>query len=105
MKPTGTLDEIDRRVIRRLCGDIDGGMRPFRGLALEVGLSEADLLARLRAYADGGILRRFGAVLRHRQAGFAARILGTKTKRTRFASDPRMSAAKQRARGYAAESP
>lgn len=66
------LDEADRRLICRACGDIDGSRTPFRGLAAEAGLSEGEVLARLARYREAGVMRRFGAILRHREAGFRA---------------------------------
>jgi len=67
-----SLDAIDRRLIRRLCGDLGDSLDPFADLASELGMEEADAIDRVNAYRDAGILRRFGAVLRHRRAGFRA---------------------------------
>jgi DNA-binding Lrp family transcriptional regulator len=64
------LDAIDRRLIARTCGDIGGGVSPFADLAAELGTAEADVLARLQFCRERGLMRRFGAVLRHRVAGF-----------------------------------
>jgi len=66
------LDELDRNIIRRVCGDIGHSPRPFREMAEELGLDEADLLVRLRSYKQDGVLRRFGAILRHQKAGYVA---------------------------------
>jgi len=66
------LDDLDRRIIRRVCGDIGESLHPFRQMAQELGIEEAQLLARLQRYAETGTLRRFGAILRHQKAGFVA---------------------------------
>ena len=66
------LDERDRRIINRFCGDIGAGLHPFQEIATELGIPEDELLARLRAYQEQGFMRRFGAMLRHQVAGFTA---------------------------------
>lgn len=66
------LDAVDRRLITRLCGDLDASRHPFASLAAEIGIPDDDLLARVRAYRSHGLLRRFGAILRHQQAGMTA---------------------------------
>ena len=66
------LDDLDRRIIRRACGDIGSSAHPFREMAGELGLDETKLLRRLRTYKQRGMLRRFGAILKHQQAGFVA---------------------------------
>jgi DNA-binding Lrp family transcriptional regulator len=70
--PALPLDEADRRSICRACGDLDASRTPFRTMAAEVGLPEAELLGRLAGYRHAGAMRRFGAILRHRAAGFTA---------------------------------
>lgn len=66
------LDAIDRRLIERLCGDIGDDLAPFHALAGELGIPVEELLARARGYREQGLLRRFGAVLYHRNAGLTA---------------------------------
>ncbi len=70
--PHAPLDDKDRRIIARACGDIGDSPCPFAAMAFELGLDENDLLARLKSYKERGVLRRFGAMLRHREAGFTA---------------------------------
>jgi DNA-binding Lrp family transcriptional regulator len=66
------LDDIDRKLIARACGDIGDSPYPFHALAAELGMDEADIITRLNAYKHDGVLRRFGAILRHQQAGYSA---------------------------------
>jgi len=70
--PALPLDEADRRSICRACGDLDATRTPFRAMAAEVGLAEPELRRRLAGYRQAGAMRRFGAILRHRAAGFTA---------------------------------
>lgn len=66
------IDDTDRKLIRRACGDLGDGLDPFDDLASELGMERDDVIARLNAYRDAGVLRRFGAVLHHQRAGFSA---------------------------------
>ncbi len=67
------MDAIDRLIIPRLSGDIGGEDRyPFRESAHAMGLDEAIVLERLHDYLERGMMRRFGAILRHQRAGFLA---------------------------------
>ena len=63
------LDEADKALIARLCGDLPLTERPFEALAGELRTTEHDVLERLRRFEREGVLRRFGAILRHRRAG------------------------------------
>jgi len=67
-----SLSDTDRRIIRRACGDIGGSLHPFREMATEIDVSQDELIERLNAYKKSGMLRRFGAILLHKEAGYAA---------------------------------
>ncbi|HEY3376847.1 MAG TPA: Lrp/AsnC family transcriptional regulator [Armatimonadota bacterium] len=69
------LDATDRRIIARLCDDLDDSLYPYQALAAELDITETALLARLRAYREAGVMRRFGAMLRHQHAGYTANAL------------------------------
>jgi len=69
------IDQEDVRAIRALQRDLPIERRPFATLAQGVGMSEAELIARARALAEVGAMRRYAAVLRHREAGFAANAM------------------------------
>ena len=49
--------------------------RPFAALAAGIGRSEASVLATLQAWKGQGVLRRIGAILYHREAGFKANAM------------------------------
>jgi DNA-binding Lrp family transcriptional regulator len=66
------LDDIDRRLVRAVCGDMGGSLKPFAELATALSMDEATVLARLSGYLDCGRMRRFGVMLRHQSAGFVA---------------------------------
>lgn len=69
------IDQMDARIIQYLQGDIPLQPNPFADLAKEMGISEEDLLARIHDLRARGIMRRFGAVLRHQKAGYQANAM------------------------------
>ncbi|MBI2843135.1 MAG: Lrp/AsnC family transcriptional regulator [Armatimonadetes bacterium] len=69
------LNEEDIKAVRALQQNLPLRRRPFAVLAKEAGMSEEELLSRARAFLEAGAMRRFAAVLRHREAGFAANAM------------------------------
>ncbi len=69
------IDSTEKRIIAYLQGDLPLTSRPFLPLAEELGLSEDEVVERIRAMAESRVLRRFGATLRHQKSGFAANVM------------------------------
>ena len=65
-------DEVEKSLVKRLEGDLPVCGRFFAPLAEELGMAEAELLARLRAWQALGVMRRIGLLLRHREIGYKA---------------------------------
>lgn len=72
----GPLTELERNVVRVLQGDLPLSERPFEIAAAELDVKEERLLEVARDLNRRGIMRRFGAVLKHRRAGFTANGMG-----------------------------
>jgi DNA-binding Lrp family transcriptional regulator len=70
------LEDQDIRAIRALQENLPLADRPFKSLAEQAGLSEDALLAAAHRLLQRRQMRRFAAVLRHREAGFAANCMG-----------------------------
>lgn len=68
-------DRVDQQIIRRLQGEFPLVPAPYRRLAEEIGITETELLERLQRMKAQGILRKMGAVLQHRVAGFHGNAL------------------------------
>jgi len=64
------IDDMDKKVISLIQGDIPLDPRPFAVLAEKAGLTEREFLERILSLKNRGIIRRFGATLRHQEAGF-----------------------------------
>jgi len=69
------LNEMDAAIIAFLQGDMPIQSDPFAKLAKELEISEEELLARINQLKTSGVMRRFGAVLRHQQAGYRANAM------------------------------
>jgi siroheme decarboxylase len=70
------VSEGDKRMIRVLQEDLPLLAEPFAEWARAQGVSQEELLAAGRDFLARGVMRRFGAVLRHRAAGFGANAMG-----------------------------
>ena len=69
------MDDVDRRLIAKLQGDIPLTVDPYRTLAERLGVSEETVIGRLQALRASGKLKRIGAVLRHQNSGYAANAM------------------------------
>lgn len=62
----------DRAFIRAIQEGIPLSRRPYARIGLELGMSEAEVIARIRALQEDGAIKRFGVVVNHRALGFRA---------------------------------
>lgn len=66
------ITERDKEFVRELQKDLPVVREPFREMAQNLGITTAELFSRAREYEKEGLMRRFAAILRHRDAGFVA---------------------------------
>lgn len=69
------LTDIEKRVIASIQGDMPVVAQPYKEIAASLGIAEAELLKILKSLVDRGIMRRFGATLRHQRSGFDANAM------------------------------
>jgi len=69
------IDEADKKIISLVQRDIPVTSRPFADLADAIGIPEEDFINRLMRLKNQGIMRRFGATLRHQEAGFSSNAM------------------------------
>jgi DNA-binding Lrp family transcriptional regulator len=69
------LTELDKKIIASIQGDIPITERPYLKLAENLGISEELLLKSLNNLCDKGVIRRFGATLRHQKSGYEANAM------------------------------
>jgi DNA-binding Lrp family transcriptional regulator len=60
----------EKKILQALQDDIPLTSHPFSALGRDLNLSDDDVVRIIRQLAERGILRKFGAILRHRQAGY-----------------------------------
>ena len=65
------MTDMEKRVAEQVQGDIPLGKRPYDIIGKRIGIKESDVIDVLKRFQKEGIMRRFGAVLRHRSAGFS----------------------------------
>ena len=64
--------EKDKNFIRELQKDMEIIDEPFVKAANNLGITEMELFEKMKEYQEIGVMRRFAAILRHRQVGFTA---------------------------------
>ncbi len=69
------FSEMDKRIIGLLQGDILLQSHPFLELARSLDITEQEIVNRIQAMQTEGTIRRWGAVLRHHQAGYKANAM------------------------------
>jgi len=73
--PPLALSAVQRRLVERLADGLPLVEAPYAALGAAIGLSESAVIETLRAWLALGVIRRFGAVLRHRPLGYAANAM------------------------------
>lgn len=75
------LSDVDRVLVRLLQGDLPRSLAPFDDVVEEAGgkgcrLDVDEVIDKVRRWVDSGVIRRFGAVVRHRRLGFSHNAMG-----------------------------
>lgn len=63
------IDDIDKRILVILQGDLDGTREPYADMAEKLGIAETEVIDRINRMLEQGIIRRIGAMIRHIEAG------------------------------------
>jgi DNA-binding Lrp family transcriptional regulator len=69
------LTELEKKIIASIQEDMPITERPYLRIAQALGISEDNLLESLQSLFNRGIIRRFGATLRHQKTGFTANAM------------------------------
>ncbi|WP_300455278.1 Lrp/AsnC family transcriptional regulator [Desulfobacula sp.] len=69
------LTDLEKKIIALLQTDIPVVKRPFLEMAQQIGISEDQFLSVLKTLNDRGMIRRFGATLKHQKSGFKANAM------------------------------
>jgi len=68
-------NDLEKKVIAALQGDIPVSRRPYMEIAEMIGVDEDTVLSVLKDLYQRGVIRRFGATLRHQKSGFNANAM------------------------------
>jgi siroheme decarboxylase len=69
------LDDIDKKILAHIQGELPLEKRPFDAWAKELGMDIPDFIERLKVLKRQGIVREMKAVLRHKTAGFPSNAM------------------------------
>ena len=69
------LTEVENKVLAAIQDDIPLVERPYLEMAERAGIPEKDFLATLSSLCQRGVVRRFGATIRHQRSGFEANAM------------------------------
>lgn len=69
------LSELEKKIIASIQGDLSLSPRPYREIAESLQIPEELFLKKLQELCDRGVVRRFGATIRHQKSGFAANAM------------------------------
>ncbi|WP_022666345.1 Lrp/AsnC family transcriptional regulator [Desulfospira joergensenii] len=69
------LTGLEKKIIALLQTDIPVVQRPFKEMADKIGITEDQFLKVLSGLDDRGMIRRFGATLKHQKSGFTANAM------------------------------
>jgi DNA-binding Lrp family transcriptional regulator len=69
------VTETDRLILAALEGGLPLTSHPYREIAERLGLSEEELIGRLRALVEDGVVKRLGLIVRHHELGYAANAM------------------------------
>lgn len=69
------LQDTDRPILHALSQGLAFVPRPFEALGEQIGRPEAEILSRVQALAEAGILTRIGIIVRHRSLGWRSNAM------------------------------
>jgi DNA-binding Lrp family transcriptional regulator len=68
------IDETDKKILNRIQSDFPITPRPYETIAQELGLSEAEVIERIRRLKEDGIIRRIGGNFVPGKLGFVSTL-------------------------------
>lgn len=66
------LDAVDKGILVALQGDFDQSLEPYALIAESLGLTEEEVIRRIKRMQEEGVIRRIGAMIRHIEAGIGS---------------------------------
>jgi DNA-binding Lrp family transcriptional regulator len=75
VQPVALMDEAERRLVSVLQEGLPLFIRPFALIAERIGVTEPEVLGRIRRWLEEGAIKRFGVVVRHHELGYRANAM------------------------------
>lgn len=69
------LTETEKKVISALQGNMPVCERPYQAIAQTIGMSEDEVITIAKDLHERGVIRRFGATLKHQRSGYKANAM------------------------------
>lgn len=71
----GLGDPVQRALVDAIQGGLPLVSRPYALIGEQIGLSEREVIRRIRDLLDQGVIKRLGVVVRHRELGYDANAM------------------------------
>lgn len=72
------LDDIDKKILVELQGDLPVVKRPFEAIAESVAINESEFFERIKSLTEAGIIRKFGLRIDSQKVGFKSTLIAMK---------------------------
>jgi DNA-binding Lrp family transcriptional regulator len=72
------LDDIDRKILTELQGNLPVVKQPFKDVADRAGITENEFFERVKHLTDAGIIRKFGLRIDSKKVGFKSTLVAMK---------------------------
>jgi DNA-binding Lrp family transcriptional regulator len=69
------IDSLDQRLLSAIQQGLPISPRPYAELGAQIGLTESEVLERLAALKQIGLIKRLGVIVKHRQLGYCANAM------------------------------
>jgi siroheme decarboxylase len=69
------VTDTDHHILAGIENGLPLSPRPYKDVAARLGISEEELIARLRALLENGVIKRLGLIVRHHELGYAANAM------------------------------
>ncbi len=69
------ITDLEKKIIAFIQEDMEICQQPYLKIAQKIGISEHQLLSSIKDLVRRGIIRRFGATIRHQKSGFKANAM------------------------------
>lgn len=80
------MDERNKALLNEIQAEFPVEPRPYRVIGDRIGMDENEVLARIRALKEEGIIRRLGASLDSRRLGYVSTLMAAKVPPDKFDS-------------------